>query len=77
MKCVLHTVYKDGHVTEKEFPKENYETEKAIFQERTKAGILPIIGGYIRCYAETGELYEELMPRHVKGFLRYQQKEAA
>lgn len=72
MKCLFYTVYADGHVTEREFLPQDYEEEKALFQARAKSAILPIKGGFIRTFEAGGERYEELMPRHIKGFIRYE-----
>lgn len=77
MKCLFYTVYADGHVTEREFLPQDYEAEKKDFFGRVASGIIPIKGGFIRVYETDGERYEQLMPHHVKGFLRYQQHEAA
>ena len=77
MICEFYTVYADGHVGVHEFLPKDYEAEKARFGERVRAGITTGKGGFIRMYETGGERYEELMPRHIKGFIRYQQQEAA
>lgn len=77
MKCLIYTVYADGHVSEREFLPQHYAEVKREFLARVRMNLMPIKGGFIRTYEAGGERFEELMPRHIKGFIRYQQQEAA
>lgn len=77
MKCEFYTVFADGHVGVHEFLPQDYEEEKKLFEARVRSGIVSVKGGFIRVYETGGERYEQLMPHHVKGFLRYQQRGAA